>query len=155
MQIRVICCGNPFRGNDAAGLHVLAGIQKRCPDLDAVDGGMGGLGLISLMEGYDRIIIVDATAGIGEIGDVQVFRDGIPAWDGPDASFHDVGVAEAVAVGKAIGVAPRVILVGIEGGVTMPLSEVMDPEVERAVPRACSAVLEIVREWGICEKISD
>jgi hypothetical protein len=36
----------------------------------------------------------------------------------------------------------------------MPLSERIDPEVERGVQRAISAVLEIVRGWGVCGKNS-
>ena len=155
MKIRVICCGNPFRGNDAAGLHVLALLEKHCPYLDAVDGGTGGLGLISLLEGYERVIIVDATSGLGRMGDVQVFREGIPRWDAPGASFHDIGIAEAVEVGKAIGIAPRVALVGIEGGAGMAISETLDPAVAQAIPRACSAVVGILREWGLCKKSSD
>ncbi|MDD1676249.1 MAG: hydrogenase maturation protease [Methanomicrobiales archaeon] len=155
MKIRVICCGNPFRGNDAAGLHVLALLEKNCPHLDAVDGGTGGLELISLMEGYDRVIIVDATSGIGSIGDVRVFRDGIPTWDVPGSSFHDIGIAEAVAIGKEIGVSPHVVLVGIEAGTVMPLSETLEPAVAQAVPCACSAVHRILREWGVHKEGSD
>ncbi|HXW98139.1 MAG TPA: hydrogenase maturation protease, partial [Methanomicrobiales archaeon] len=77
MKVRVIACGNPLMGNDAAGPAVMACLLERHPDLDAVDGGTGGLGLVPLMEGYDRIVIVDATSGLGRPGEVRVYR-GMP-----------------------------------------------------------------------------
>jgi hydrogenase maturation protease len=154
MRVRVICCGNPFRGNDAAGLCVIPCIRRCCPDADVVDGGTGGLGLVPLFEECEGVIIVDATSGLGRIGDVRVYRDAIPAWDAPGASFHDIGIAEAVAVAGAIGIAPRVVLVGIEGGTQMPLSDTMDPAVEQAIRPACAEVLRILADWGVrCDRL--
>ena len=147
MKVRVIACGNPFMGNDAAGLSVMALLRERHPEVDVVDGGTGGLGLIPLMEGCDRIVIVDATSGLGEMGQVQVFRE-IPAAGIPSLSLHELGIPEVLALARTLGIAPEVIVVGVEGGQVPGFSGGMDPAVRAAIPAACRAVLEEVAREG-------
>ena len=143
MKVRVIACGNPLMGNDAAGLAVMSLLQEKYPEMDVVDGGNGGLGLIPLMEGRDRIVIVDATSGMGEIGRVQVFH-GFPDGGIPSLSLHELGVKEVLALAQTLGIAPEVIIVGIEGGQMPGFSGEMDPAVRAAIPEACRIVAEEV-----------
>jgi hydrogenase maturation protease len=147
MRTRVIACGNPLMGNDAAGAEVLALLAKEHPEIDAVDGGTGGLGLVTLMEGYDRIVIVDATSGPGEPGEVRVYRElalaGIPF-----LSLHELGVPEAIALARTLGIAPEVIVVGIEGGRNLGFSGEMDPAVRGAIATAARIVAEEVERGG-------
>ncbi|MDD1652924.1 MAG: hydrogenase maturation protease [Methanomicrobiales archaeon] len=152
-RTRVIACGNPLLGNDAAGLRVMALLQGLRPGLDMVEGGLGGLGLIPLMEGADRVIIVDATQGMGEPGEVRVFRDLPPSRLFP-LSLHDLGVVEAVQVAREVGIAPEVVIVGIEGGAPGAYSRDLDPEVERGVQEACRQVLALVDEGAGNEDLS-
>ena len=140
MKVRVIACGNPFMGNDAAGLAVMALLRKEHPGLDVVDGGTGGLGLIPLMEGYDRVVIVDATSGMGELGQVRVFRE-VAGWHIPSISLHELGLPEVVALARALGIGPEVVVVGIEGGPVPGFSGEMDPQVKAAIPEACRVVM--------------
>lgn len=144
MKVRVIACGNPLMGNDAAGLSVMSLLRESYPEIEVVDGGNGGLGLIPLMEGYDRIVIVDATSGMGEMGKIQVFH-GIPDSGIPSLSLHELGVGEVLALARTLGLAPDVIIVGIEGGQIPGFSGEMDPAVRAAVPEACRIVAEEVR----------
>ena len=141
MKVRVIACGNPLMGNDASGLAVMALLREEHPEIDVVDGGNAGLGLIPLMEGYDRIIIVDATTGLGAIGRVSVFR-GIPPGGIPSLSLHELGIAEALTLARTLGIAPEVVLVGIEGGQMPGFSKEMDPAVRAAIPVALQKILE-------------
>ncbi len=131
-------------GNDAAGLSVMALLRERHPEVDVVDGGTGGLGLIPLMEGYDRIVIVDATSGLGEIGQVRVIREISPGGI-PSLSLHELGIPEVLFLARTMGIAPEVITVGIEGGQMPGFSGEMDPAVRAAIPVACRTVLDEVR----------
>ncbi|HMA05335.1 MAG TPA: hydrogenase maturation protease [Methanomicrobiales archaeon] len=144
MKVRVIACGNPLMGNDAIGPSVMALLAKEHPEVDVVDGGTGGLGLIPLMEGYDRIVIVDATSGMGKIGDVRVIRD-IPAGGIASLSLHELGIPEALGLARTLGISPGVVIVGIEGGTIPGFSGEMDPAVRAAIPEACRRVLEELR----------
>ena len=144
MKVRVIACGNPLMGNDAAGLSVMSLLQVTYPEIDVVDGGNGGLGLIPLMEGYDRIVIVDATSGMGELGRVRVFHE-IPDSGIPFLSIHELGIPEILALARTLGIAPEVVIVGIEGGQMPGFSGEMDPAVLAAIPKACRIVADEVR----------
>ncbi|KAF5028164.1 hypothetical protein DSECCO2_661900 [anaerobic digester metagenome] len=42
-RIGIIGCGNPFMGNDGAGILVMQLFEGRYPGVDAIDGGTGGL----------------------------------------------------------------------------------------------------------------
>jgi hydrogenase maturation protease len=97
------------------------------------------------MEGYDRIVIVDATSGMGEIGKIQVFRE-IPGSGIPSLSLHELGIPEVLAMARALGIAPEVTVVGIEGGQMPGFSGEMDPAVRAAIPEACRIVAEVVRK---------
>jgi hydrogenase maturation protease len=147
VKVRVIACGNPLMGNDAAGPAVLALLAGEYPEIDAVDGGTGGLGLVTLMEGYDRIVIVDATSGMGEPGEIRVFRD-LPAGGIPSLSLHEIGIPEVLALARALGSSPEVVIVGIEGGRIQGFSGKMDPAVAAAIPVAARIVAGEVRRAG-------
>ena len=142
---RIIACGNPLLGNDAAGLRVMALLQEIRPDLDMVEGGLGGLGLIPLMEGADRIIIVDATQGMGAPGDVRIFRALPPSRLFP-LSLHDLGVVEAIQVARELGIAPEIVIVGIEGGAPGGYTIGLDPAVEGGVQEACRRIIAMIDE---------
>jgi hydrogenase maturation protease len=142
-RIRVIACGNPLMGNDAAGLRVMALLQALRPDLDVVEGGLGGLGLVPLMEGADRIIIVDATQGMGVPGQVRVFSDLPPSQLFP-LSLHDLGVVEAIQMARELGIAPEIVIVGIEGGEVGGYTTGLDPAVELGVQEACRRIMDMI-----------
>ena len=142
-RTRVIACGNPLLGNDAAGLRVMALLRELRPDLDVVEGGLGGLGLIPLMEGADRVIIVDATQGMGAPGEVRVFSDLPPSGLFP-LSLHDLGVVEAIQVARELGIAPGIMIVGIEGGAPDRYATVLDPAVEKGAEEACRRILALI-----------
>jgi len=146
-RIGIIGCGNPFMGNDGAGILVMQLFEGRCPGVDAIDGGTGGFGLIPLMEGYERVVIVDAMTGIGNrIGDVVVFATP-PSLDLPACSLHDIGIGDAVAVARELGCAAEVVIIGIEVGDIRAFHRGVDPAVEGGVRDAEKEVIRLLREW--------
>lgn len=142
VNIRVIGCGNPLMGNDAVGIRIIERLEREYPDIDVVEGGVGGMGLIPLMEGYDAILIVDATTGFGKPGDIHVFSGDIPSSEVFPMSLHDFGIAEALEMAGAIGMKPRIVIIAIEGGEINEFSPAMDPVVEAAMELAYQRVLD-------------
>jgi hydrogenase maturation protease len=132
-------------GNDAAGLRVGERLSATHPEIEVKDGGLGGLGLISMMEGYDRVIIVDAMTGYGNLGDVHVFTQ-TPSSSFFPMTLHDVGIAETLQIASELGIVAEVFVVGIEGGVIESFSDTMDTEVEAAVGEACRVILQLVEK---------
>ena len=63
----IIGLGNPLRGDDGVGVRVVQALAERAlpAGVEVVDGGTQGLGLVSLLEGQKRVILVDA-ADVGK-----------------------------------------------------------------------------------------
>ncbi|MEK6538662.1 MAG: hydrogenase maturation protease [Nitrospirota bacterium] len=61
-RLLIIGLGNPLIGDDGAGIQIVEELKKSdLPEyVDVVDGGTAGVGLIDLMSGYSRVIVVDA-----------------------------------------------------------------------------------------------
>ncbi len=59
---RIIGIGNPLRGDDGIGCRAVSELEKlNLPGaIDVVDGGSGGISLISLFEGAERFVLIDA-----------------------------------------------------------------------------------------------
>ncbi|WP_292521162.1 hydrogenase maturation protease [Methanoculleus sp.] len=148
-RIGIIGCGNPLMGNDGAGILVMRLFKGRYAGVDCIDGGTGGLGLIPLMEGYEKVVIVDAMMGIGEhIGDVRVF-EAPPSSGLPACALHDIGIGEAVALARELGYAADVVVIGIEVGEIRAFSREIDPTVEEGIRVAGQEIRKILLEIGL------
>ena len=87
------------------------------PGVAVVDGGTGGLDLLELMEGAERVIFVDAVNFGGEPGEIAVFApDEARRLDlGPIASLHSIGLLDVLELGKALEIKlPEVTIVGVQ-----------------------------------------
>ena len=114
----VIGVGNTLRGDDGVGVRVaqeLAG--GGLPEgVTVVDGGTGGLDLLFEVEEAERVILIDAAEMGGEPGEARVFS-GEQVADAPGVRFsstHGFGVAEVLALARSLGLAPEVVVVGIQ-----------------------------------------
>ncbi|MCM2466761.1 hydrogenase maturation protease [Methanoculleus oceani] len=146
-RVCIIGCGNPLMGNDGAGILVMRLFKGRFAGVDAIDGGTGGFGLIPLMEGYEKVVIVDAMVGIGDrIGDVLTF-EAPPSWDLPAYALHDVGIGEVVTIARELGYAAEIVTVGIEVGEIQAFSREIDPAVEEGIRVAGQEIQKILQEW--------
>jgi len=116
----IIGLGNPLMGDDGAGLEVLEILRRG--DLPAavelVDAGTIGLGLLHLLEGAARVILVDAVDMGLETGAVRRFTpEQVCMADEPLGSLHQAGVAQVLLLGKEMGLLPGVlVLFGVQPG---------------------------------------
>jgi hydrogenase maturation protease len=146
-RVCIIGCGNPLMGNDGAGILTMRLFEGKFPDVDVIDGGTGGFGLIPLMEGYEKVVIVDAMVGIGDnIGDVLTF-EAPPSWDLPAYTLHDIGIGEVVTIARELGYASDIVTVGIEAGEIKAFSQEIDPAVEEGIRVAGQVIRRILQEW--------
>jgi len=145
----IIGLGNPLRGDDGVGVRVaqvLAG-QVLPGDVEVVDGGTQGLGIVNLMEGRQRVIVVDA-ANVGRTpGEFVLFRlDEIGLLgDDHSISIHSAGLRDALLLARALQILPdEVLIVGVQPA-HMEWDHSLSPEVEAAVPQIADTIL---REIG-------
>ncbi len=152
--VRVIACGNPDAGDDAAGLLA---VRAALPRLEAIIGvevveAGAAFRVADLLEGADAVVVVDAVrepTGArppGEIVRAEAGPDGLSAGGlRSSLSSHGLGLAEAVGLAAALSAAPRVVFLGVEAaqvGMGMPVS----PPVAAALPVLAGL---IVREASV------
>ncbi len=144
----VLALGNPLRGDDGVGAAVIARLaEAHLPQgVDLRDGGTPGLETVLLLQGYRRVIIVDA-AEMGQAPGAWVrFGPEEVRLQAADmhlrGTLHYAGLAEALALGGALEVLPpEIVIYGVqptEIGWTVGLSA----PVAEAVAAVCTAILK-------------
>lgn len=70
----IIGVGNLLLGDEGLGVHIVEELNEinLPPNVEFFDGGTGGVSILNLMEGADKVIIVDAVLGGGEPGQIYV-----------------------------------------------------------------------------------
>jgi hydrogenase maturation protease len=117
--IRIIGIGNPLMGDDGVGIAVVERLQEETlpAGVEVLDGGTGGLALLDLMAGVERVILVDAVetgrppgAVIRLAGTDLMLPEQAPAF-----SLHETALPSVFALGRELGVLPSaVVLFGVQ-----------------------------------------
>lgn len=124
----VIGVGNPWRGDDAAGLMVAeaAGGVRHEGD---------GTGLIDRWAGAEHVVIVDAAASGAPPGTVRCFdahAEALPERALRSCTTHSFGVGDAIELARSLGRLPaRVEVYAIEGA-DFAVGEAVTPAVADA-----------------------
>jgi hydrogenase maturation protease len=148
--VLVLCLGNAIRRDDAVALRVADALDAT-PERDAVvrRSARAGLYLLDDMEGFDRVVVVDAVrTGAYPAGTVHsVPLEQIHAPGGP--SPHAIGLPSALALARDAGapVPSRIHVVAIEVADMETVGEGLTPEVEAAVPAAVEAARRAVASF--------
>ncbi len=117
--------------------------RKLPPGVEVMDAGTPGVGLINLLEGRQRAIIVDAAEMDRPAGEVVRFRPEEVALTGSTERFslHRTAVADALALAHALRLPlPEIVFFGVQPGYVGWRDE-LSPEVAAAVPGLVDAIL--------------
>jgi hydrogenase maturation protease len=149
----IIGIGSLLRGDDAIGIRVAEAIEREAipPDVKVVTTTAAGLALLDLLTGYERALIIDAIqTRQGKPGDV--YRLGLDDLPAPLHSFtvHDVSLRSALDIGRKMGLPlpGETVIFAIEVADVTPLRESCTPQVEGAISKAVSLVLNELRNAG-------
>jgi hydrogenase maturation protease len=140
----VIGLGNPLRGDDGVGVRVAEMLAARVlpPGVGAVDGRTLGLGLVNLLEGRRRVILIDA-ADVGKSpGQFMRFTldEARLLGDEQHLSVHAAGLRDALLLAQALKVLPgEVIIFGVQPA-SLEWEDALSPAVEAALPDLTAAV---------------
>ena len=146
--------GNPILGDDAVGIRATQRLSRR---LGAVPGlsiqeecCTGGLELLDLVEGFDRLIVLDSikTEG-GRPGDWYRFDGNALRETMHLNNVHDANFATAMELGRQVGVhVPRdadIHVLAVEIRENLTFSDRLTPELEHALPELVEEMLVEVR----------
>ncbi len=158
MRTRVIGLGNTILRDDGIGIYVARAVAARLAEspaaheVDVVESETAGFDLVELLEGWDRIVVVDAVTLDGHAPGDIVRMD--PSTLRPSvrlSSVHEIDLPTAVALGRQLGrpMPSEIVIIGVQAEDLYTLGEDMTPVVASALPRVVDMVLDIVGRSGL------
>ena len=156
-HLLVIGFGSPLRGDDGVGLVALEELKLRGydqPGVDLVDGGVRGTSLLSILEGYDRALVLDAVlAPNGDVGEViETDLESARFLLRPRTSLHNLDLATTLELARALEMKlPRVefVLMRVtEVGPRADLSRDARTALPKMVDAAATKIDDFLRDWG-------
>jgi hydrogenase maturation protease len=143
VRLRVIGVGQRYRGDDEVGLVVAERVRALASDVEVSMESADAAGLLSALEDADACVAIDAAQDGGPIGSIlRLDADRLVAIRGTATSSHGNALAEAVALGTALGNLPRCIRIVAVVGSNFRVGDAMSTAVEAAIPEAVVAVLD-------------
>jgi hydrogenase maturation protease len=154
-RVMVLGAGNPYRGDDGAGLAVAARLEGRTPPGVAVlTCEQEPSRLIDAWDGAAAAVVVDAASSGAAPGTVTRFdasRDPVPAGVFR-SSTHAFGVSDAIELARALGTLPPHVVVYAVEGESFAAGLGLTATVEAAVGEVVDSVLldlrQLTREEG-------
>jgi hydrogenase maturation protease len=142
----VLGTGNELFKDEGVGVHVARILQTKLPpsssDVEVIDGGTSP-DIWSLIDGADKLIIIDAVRGGCEPGTIYRFTpQQIVAETGIITSVHQMGILENLSLIELVGSKPgETIIIGVEPKELEPGLE-LSPELQKRMPKIIQTVLE-------------
>jgi len=145
-KILILGVGNVILGDEGVGIHAVRYLetQELPANTELLDGGTGGFHMLSVMEDYKTLIMIDATIDSKEEGSIRLIEPKF-ASDFPKAmSSHDIGLKDLVETATLLGHMPKIYLITVTvkdiSEVRMTLSE----NVENSLPEIAKLVKSIL-----------
>ncbi len=152
----VLGIGNLIMTDDGIGVRVVQRIAEEYsfpPEVEIIDGGTLGLDLLPLLEGLDRLLIIDAMGTGGPPGTIRrVDGEEIPIAFESRLSPHQMGLKDLLAVSRLMGhPVPEMVLLGVQPECIEPGME-LSPAVAVQLDELISRTLQELNRWGICSE---
>ena len=152
-MIALIGVGNILLRDEGAGVHVINAIKKRytfSPEVEIVDGGTMGLDLLPIIEGKDKVLIIDAVDFGKEPGYIGIIEnDAIPFVLNTKLSVHHINLSDVLFALKLIGRFPsEICLIGIQPqsiDVGLNMTDGINDKIDKLIEEA----LIRLKRWGV------
>ena len=156
MKTLIIGLGNPILTDDGVGVKVAYAVEEALSpnipeNITVIEASAGGLRLMELMVGYDRIILIDAimTSNSHDYGKIhQMTLDDLRQITPTEhsTSAHDTSLVVALDAGESLGLhMPKEFnIIAVEVENVMDFSDEPTPAVAKAIPKVTKIVLGMI-----------
>ncbi len=146
MRIRILGCGNPLVADDGVGVEAARRLASRGvpPGVELIEAGTPGLGLLEMIAGADKAVIIDAVISGSAPGTIHRFTgDQLPKREFIPFSLHGFNLVDALEFGRKVqpeSLPREIVIIGVEAGDTA-FGAGLSPAVEQALPRVIDAAM--------------
>ncbi|MBK9152035.1 MAG: hydrogenase maturation protease [Saprospiraceae bacterium] len=145
-SILILGVGNILMGDEGFGVQAVNALEKlTLPDHVAVlDGGTGGFQLLGNMEGFDRVIMIDATLDENPPGTVRKIKPRFAADFPRSMSTHDIGLRDLVVSLQLLDKMPELDLIVVSIHSVQQQGVFLTPEAELAKTKVIDMILDMI-----------
>jgi hydrogenase maturation protease len=146
MRTLVLGMGNTILSDDGAGIYVARELEREQREgVDYAEASVGGLRLLDVIAGYERVILVDAIqTATGTPGDIYRLQPDDLLVSRHAGSSHDLSLPGALALGRGMGMPlpedENMCIIALEVDDVVTFGEECTPAVAAAIPQAVKAV---------------
>jgi hydrogenase maturation protease len=159
-KIVVLGVGNELMSDEGIGIHVIRELQKLNlpPNIEVIEGGTDGFGLLNIITDSDRLIVIDALKGGNTPGTIYQFN----IEDAPSSSklfktsIHQIGILEVINLSGLIGKTPKTTVIGIEPeslSMGMSLSNHVIEKIPRLIHLILAEINKCEEEFELAKKV--
>jgi len=136
MKTLVLGVGNLLLKDEGVGIHAIRALENEDlpPDVTLMDGGTGGLHLLSWLQDYERIIMIDATLDDNPPGTVRLIHPRYASDFPPLMSAHEIGLRDMIEAMCLLGNLPEIRLIVISAADINEIGTTLSPELQTALP---------------------
>jgi hydrogenase maturation protease len=147
-KIMILGVGNILLNDEGIGVHVVKYLEKQKlpPNVDLLDGGTGGFYILSVLEEFQNIILIDATIDGNKPGTLTVLEPKF-ASDFPTAlSSHDIGLKDLIESAALLNHLPKIYLITVSISQEQDMNMELTPAIEDKIPAIHQLILEILEQ---------
>jgi len=136
MKTLVLGVGNLLLKDEGVGIHAIRALENEelPPEVTLMDGGTGGLHLLSWLQDYERIIMIDATLDDNPPGTVRLIHPRYASDFPPLMSAHEIGLRDMIEAMCLLGNLPEIRLIVISAADINEIGTTLSPELQTALP---------------------
>lgn len=145
-KILILGIGNLLMNDEGIGIHVVNRLENEggIPGADIMDGGTGGFHLLSYIQSYKKIIIIDASLDQYPAGHIRVIKPRYAKDFPKQLSAHEIGLKDMMDAAGLLGEMPQIHLIAISVKDFQDMGMELSAEVEATIPQAMKIVKELV-----------
>jgi hydrogenase maturation protease len=147
--ILVLGVGNILLRDEGVGVHVVKRIQEMDmpAHVEVVDGGTAGFDLLDVIEGREKVIVIDTVKGGQPPGTLYRLSDeDIEERAKQRLSLHDIDMTDLLKLADLLGVdKPKVVIFGVEPKDMESADLELSPEIAAQVPRVIELVMKEIQ----------
>ena len=151
-EVLVLGVGNVMMGDEGLGVQVARNLLQNYvfpPEVEVIDGGTGGLSLLSYIRSARRVIVIDAIQAGAEPGSIFMFdSDQLEETGGVKTSVHDIGIIDVLKTAGLLDDHAPATIIGVQPGKMDEFGGGLSPEVGDKIGRVIQMVLDHLAEAG-------
>ncbi|MEK7627524.1 MAG: hydrogenase maturation protease [Patescibacteria group bacterium] len=144
----ILGIGNPLFSDEGIGPYAVEELKKYAlpVNVDVIDGGTGGFGLIRYFQQYDNIIVIDAVDMNTAPGTIRKLKlSDVEGKTHTCHSLHQTSFTEIVQLANTLGNFPEITIFGVQPENTKNLGG-LTPEIKKSMPALIAWLMEEIKK---------